>query len=72
MPLIQGKSDKSRSENIKTEIEHGKDPRQAAAIAYSIQRANDYEPSAIETVPEGVTLETLNQNNRKYWYQGEE
>lgn len=38
MPLIEGKSDKSRSENIKTEVEAGKDPKQAAAIAYSVQR----------------------------------
>ena len=38
MPLIEGKSDKARSENIKTEIEAGKDPKQAAAIAYSVQR----------------------------------
>lgn len=38
MPLIEGKSDKSRSENIKREIESGRDPKQAAAIAYSVQR----------------------------------
>lgn len=38
MPLIKGKSDAARSENIKTEIEAGKDPKQAAAIAYSVQR----------------------------------
>jgi len=38
MPLIYGKSDKARSENIGREIEHGKSPAQAAAIAYSIQR----------------------------------
>jgi hypothetical protein len=38
MPLSHGKSDKARSMNIKTEIEAGKSPAQAAAIAYSIQR----------------------------------
>jgi len=38
MPLIEGKSDKARSENIATEIKAGKDPKQAAAIAYSKQR----------------------------------
>jgi hypothetical protein len=39
MPLIEGKSDKARSENIKTEIkEGGKAPKQAEAIAYSVQR----------------------------------
>lgn len=36
--LIEGKSDKARSENIATEIRAGKDPKQAAAIAYSVQR----------------------------------
>lgn len=35
MPLKEGSSKEVISENIKTEIEHGKDPKQAAAIAYS-------------------------------------
>lgn len=38
MPLIEGKSDKSRSENIRTEIEAGKSPKQAEAIGYAVQR----------------------------------
>lgn len=38
MPRIKGKSDKARSENIQREIEAGKDPKQAAAIAYRVQR----------------------------------
>jgi len=38
MPLIQGKSNKARSENIKREIQAGRDPKQAAAIAYATQR----------------------------------
>jgi len=38
MPLIKGKSDKSREANVQREIEAGKDPKQAAAIAYSVQR----------------------------------
>lgn len=50
MPLNEGKSDAARSENIKTEIESGKDPKQAAAIAYSVQRkaehAHDADPCA--------------------------
>lgn len=41
MPLVQGKSREAVSQNIKTEIEHGKDPKQAAAIAYSVARRND-------------------------------
>lgn len=38
MPLKYGKSKKTLQENIKTEIAHGKDPKQAAAIAYSVRR----------------------------------
>jgi hypothetical protein len=36
--LIKGKSKKTLQKNIKTEIEAGKYPKQAAAIAYDIQR----------------------------------
>ena len=38
MPLIEGKSDKSRSENIKTEVESGRPLKQAEAIGYAVQR----------------------------------
>jgi len=38
MPLKSGKSQSTISKNIATEIEHGKDPKQAAAIAYSKAR----------------------------------
>lgn len=40
MPLIEGKSKKSLQKNIKTEIESGKDPKQAVAIAYAVKRRN--------------------------------
>lgn len=40
MPLIEGKSKKSFEKNIKTEIKHGKDPKQAVAIAYAVKRRN--------------------------------
>ena len=39
--LIQSSSKKALKKNIETEIKAGKDPKQAAAIAYSVQRAND-------------------------------
>lgn len=42
MPLIEGKSDKARSENIATEIKAGKDPKQAAAIGYAVQRKAEH------------------------------
>jgi len=38
MPLVKSSSDKARSKNIAAEINAGKKPSQAAAIAYSIQR----------------------------------
>lgn len=40
MPLVQGKSKKALQKNIKTEIEAGKPPKQAVAIAYSVKRRN--------------------------------
>lgn len=38
MPLKKGKSKKTLQQNTKTEIEAGKDPKQAAAIAYSVAK----------------------------------
>ena len=38
MPSIKSKSKSARSENIRREIAAGKPPKQAAAIAYSMQR----------------------------------
>ncbi len=40
MPLSNGTSNKARNENVKREIEAGKKPDHAAAIAYSKQREN--------------------------------
>lgn len=53
MPLVHGTSNEARSENIKREIEAGKDPKQAAAIAYSVQlsekgkKAKDCSPELV-------------------------
>lgn len=37
MPLIKSKSKKAFKENVKKEIAAGKPPKQAVAIAYSVQ-----------------------------------
>ncbi len=44
MPLKPGKSERVISSNIATEIRHGKDPKQAAAIAYSTARGGKKKP----------------------------
>ena len=68
MPLEQSGSEAALEKNIATEVEAGKDPKQAAAIAYETQRSNDaYRPEAVEVIPENVTLATMNENNKKYW-----
>lgn len=49
--LIQSSSEEAFDKNIATEIKSGKDPKQAAAIAYSIKRKNDskkYEVSYVD------------------------
>jgi len=40
VPLIQGKSKKSFEKNVETEIDAGKPPKQAVAIAYNVKRRN--------------------------------
>lgn len=39
MPLVKSKSKEAFSKNIATEIRAGRPPKQAAAIAYSVQRS---------------------------------
>jgi hypothetical protein len=46
MPLAKGGSQETISKNIKTEINAGKDPKQAAAIAYSQARETGKNPPA--------------------------
>jgi hypothetical protein len=40
MPLIKSGSQKAMSQNIKTEMAHGKPQKQAVAIAYAVARRN--------------------------------
>jgi hypothetical protein len=69
MPLEQGSSKEAFQHNIKTEIEAGKDPKQAAAIAYSVQRSNDDDETgpSVVTIPELVSPAQINEENRRYW-----
>jgi hypothetical protein len=53
MPLKEGSSSEVRSENIATEIRAGKDPKQAAAIAYAKARG-DTIPAGLNTVIDAV------------------
>jgi ADP-ribose pyrophosphatase YjhB (NUDIX family) len=64
MPLVEGKSEKSKSENIAREINAGKDPKQAAAIAYSVQRkaahANDALPAHVLAAYDALNMHAEN------------
>ena len=69
--LIQSASEKALKENIKTEIEAGKDPKQAAAIAYSIQRKNtkdSYTPSNVEAKLQEMGFETVRHDLDEQYY----
>lgn len=61
MPLTQGYSQKSISENIGREIANGKDPKQAAAIAYSVARkakaGTDQEQGYLEVLQRAKEME---------------
>lgn len=71
MPLEQSSSKEAFQHNIAAEINAGKDPKQAAAIAYNVQRHNDASSEGSsttkESVPEAVTLKSINEANKKYW-----
>lgn len=67
MPLEQGKSEAALKQNIATEVKAGKDPKQAAAIAYSVQAKDAYVAEAVSVMPESVSPATMNEQNRKYW-----
>jgi hypothetical protein len=45
MPLVKSKSEAAFKKNVKTEIAHGKPPKQAVAIAYATKRAAAAKPA---------------------------
>lgn len=57
MPLVSGSSQKAINKNIRTEINAGKKPAQAAAIAYSVARKNKDED--LNTVPSNSTVSAV-------------
>lgn len=65
MPLQQSGSKAAFQKNVAAEMAAGKPAKQATAIAYSVQRAND--DSVVTCTPENVTPATINEENRKYW-----
>ncbi len=67
--LIEGHTDTERSDNIATEIRAGKPPKQAEAIAYSVQRHNNMDETGPSVVSIPGTLAGVNDKNRKFWEQ---
>jgi hypothetical protein len=71
MPLVSGSSQKAISKNIRTEINAGKKPAQAAAIAYSVARKNKDEdlddiPSN-STEPEAIPIQSVKKFDENGW-----
>lgn len=68
MPLIKSTSPKALSENIKTEMDAGRPPKQAEAIAYSERRAAGKSPhhsSHIEEMGSAYESNSVSSGARK-------
>lgn len=52
--LVESGSEEAFKKNIATEIKSGKDPKQAAAIAYSVKRKNDSKKYEISYVKDNI------------------
>lgn len=68
MPLKEGSSQETVSENIATEMHHGKPQEQAVAIAMEkAGLSKDNEPMSVSVAPDGMTLADINLRNRELW-----
>ena len=68
MPLQVGSSKAAISHNIETEMAAGKPQKQAVAIA--LRKAEESKDSDYcQAAPETVTLQAINEQNKKYWQQ---
>lgn len=71
MPLIKGKGKKTISKNIATEIRAGKDPKQAAAIAYSVARKGKKraKKDSVDSKPPATGFVEMNMErwSRDFW-----
>lgn len=68
MPLIKGKSKQAREKNIKTEIAAGKDPKQAVAIGYAVQRRANRKGTGAKkrAAPSRIAPDDENAQARRY------
>lgn len=66
--LIQSGSKEALQKNIKTEIESGKDPKQAVAIAYATKRKNDVDTREESTKKLKQELPIYEEDSMKKYY----
>lgn len=65
MPLIKSKSKKAFQANVRKEIEAGKPPKQAVAIAYATQREAGGRKAAVKGRPTNKTTPLTKRKMKK-------
>lgn len=66
MPLIKSGSKEAREKNIQKEIAAGKDPKQAVAIGYSVQREAKKDKKKSYPMPKSRFQKDTDGNGDKY------